>query len=110
LIAWNFARPQGTLYGRSATSGVVVVHTRAPNLTQFEGLASGEFATANLRNITAAVNLPFVDDKLALRVSGNRYEQDGYDAPRGGRRTSWDGRVKLLFKPTENLSILSAVP
>jgi iron complex outermembrane receptor protein len=83
-----------------------VVHTRDPNLTKFEGLASGEFATANLRNITAAVNLPFIDDKLGLRVSGNRYEQDGYDAPRGGRRTSWDGRVKLLFKPTDNLSIL----
>jgi len=98
--------PQGTLYGRSATSGVVVTHTPDPNLTNFGGYASGEFATANLRNISAAVNLPFVDDKLGLRVSGNRYEQDGCDAPRGGRRTSWDGRVKLLFKPIDNLSIL----
>lgn len=97
--------PQGTLYGRSATSGLVAIHTADPELGGVGGDASLEFGKYELQHYTAAVNVPLSDD-IALRVAGNRYEQDGYDSDAGGQRTTTDGRIKFLYKPDENLSVL----
>jgi iron complex outermembrane receptor protein len=44
--------PQGTLYGRSATSGVVAFHTRNPSMDGFAGNASVEGGTT-ICSITA---------------------------------------------------------
>jgi iron complex outermembrane receptor protein len=70
--------PQGTLYGRSATAGVVGVHTRNPSLEGFEGNALVEFGNYDLQHYTAAVNIPLADG-LAARVSGDYRDQgEGY--------------------------------
>jgi len=101
--------PQGTLYGRSATSGVVAVHTRNPELGQFGGNLSAEFGNFGLQHYSGAVNLP-LGDKVALRVSGNRYLRDGYDAHRDlSYGNNKDFRAKLLIKPTDTLSVLLGV-
>lgn len=99
--------PQGTLYGRSATAGVVAIHTRDPQLHERSADVSVESGSLNLFHITGAVNAPIADDKVALRVAGNHYERDGADASRGyGAVKQDEGKVKLLLKPTDNFSLL----
>ncbi len=98
--------PQGTLYGRSATSGVVAIHTQDPSVHNLGGDLSVEAGNYALRHVTGALNVPIIEDKLALRVSGNQYQRDGYYSPEGDRRSTTDFRAKLLFKPTENFSAL----
>ncbi|EIZ79428.1 Outer membrane salicin receptor [Novosphingobium sp. Rr 2-17] len=107
--------PQGTLYGRSATTGVVVFKTRNPSLDKVEGNLAVEAGNYDLQHYTGAVNVPLVEDKIALRVSGNYYSRDGYDTHsvakgdvgyNGGAMRNTDYRAKLLVKPVDDLSIL----
>jgi iron complex outermembrane receptor protein len=99
--------PQGTLYGRSATSGVVAIRTRDPNLDSVEGSLAAELGNYQLRHYTGGVSVPLVPDVLAVRVSGNYYKQGGYYfGNMGGGRINKDGRVKVLFKPVENFTAL----
>jgi iron complex outermembrane receptor protein len=98
--------PQGTLYGRSATSGLVAIHTANPKLDTLEGNAGIEYGSYSLKHYNAALSVPLIDDKLAVRVSGNRYQRDGYDHELGGSIASTDARVKVLFQPFQGFSLL----
>lgn len=98
--------PQGTLYGRSATAGLVAIHTTDPQLTELGGNAQVEFGNYSLQHYGAAVNVPIVDDVLAVRVAGNHYERDGYWSADGGALANTDGKIKLLYEPSDSLSIL----
>lgn len=102
--------PQGTLYGRSATAGVVAFHTRDPNLDSFGGNAEVEFGNYDLKHYSAAVNLPF-NNTLAVRISGDYRDQgEGYfnEADRG-MGSSLSGRAKVLWKPADDFSLLAGV-
>ncbi len=72
------------------------------------GLTSGD----SLRQrYNAMVNVPLVDEKLALRVVGFYRDEEGYlDNVGTGKRNSntlvdWGGRAMLLWQPTEPLSV-----
>lgn len=97
--------PQGTLYGRSATAGVVAIHTKDPEFGGFSGDVALEAGNHDLRHYTGAVNIP-VNDVLALRISGNHYGRDGYYAKQGDTHSSDAGRIKALFKPNDEVSLL----
>jgi iron complex outermembrane receptor protein len=101
--------PQGTLYGRSATSGLVSIHTRDPSLTTYGVNAAVEVGDYDLRHYTAGLDLPLVDNQLGLRVAGNSYERTGYYNGDGGAIKNLDGKVKLLYKPNEDFSLLLGV-
>jgi iron complex outermembrane receptor protein len=77
--------PQGTLYGRNTTAGVVNVITRAP-VPQFEGAADVTFGSYGERKVGAMVNVP-VNDVLALRAAATWNEQDPF--LRNGQGTSF---------------------
>ncbi len=98
--------PQGTLYGRSATGGVVAIHTIDPVVGEFNGTATVEGGDYNLRHYSAGINIP-LGSIAALRVAGNDYARDGYYAKEGGAIHTTDGRVKLLLKPSDDLTILA---
>jgi outer membrane receptor protein involved in Fe transport len=97
--------PQGTLYGRSATAGAVIINTGNPVLGQFGGNAVVELGDYALQHYSAAVNLA-AGDTVALRISGNTYNRSGFYASEGGKVDTNDGRVKLLFQPNSNISVL----
>lgn len=98
--------PQGTLYGRSATGGVIATYTVAPDLNDVSGHVAAELGDYSLQHYSAAANVPVVEDKLAVRLSGNYYSRDGYEHPEGGAVENKDARLKFLYQPTENLSLL----
>ncbi len=114
--------PQGTLYGQGSSGGVFVFHTRDPNLQDFEfaGEASvGQTRGADSLNtgFAAAVSVPIIKDKLAIRVSGghsfNPGWADEYYGPFDGTPDRHgvnvvrndDIRIVGLFKPTDNFSV-----
>jgi iron complex outermembrane receptor protein len=98
--------PQGTLYGRSATAGLVAIHTRNPDLQDFGGVTSVELGNYGLQHYSGALNLPLVKDVLSVRVAGNYYGRDGFFDADGGAISSTEGRVKVLYKPSETFSLL----
>ncbi|HEV2561798.1 MAG TPA: TonB-dependent receptor plug domain-containing protein [Rhizomicrobium sp.] len=99
--------PQGTLYGRNATAGVVNVISAKPT-DQFEAAASADFGNYHNRRFEGMINVPIVDDRLGLRVAGEWTKRDGYsfntlnNAPIDGRDL-WSSRVTLGWKPVENV-------
>lgn len=94
--------PQGTLFGRNSTGGLINIITKRPG--QFKG---GFFSldVGNYNAVTAegAVNVP-LSDTVQLRVSGISRRHDGYReltgiGIEGDDAKSWSGRVQLAFQP-----------
>jgi len=99
--------PQGTLYGRNATAGVVNLTSAKPS-DQFEAMASGEIGNHSQRRFEGMLNLPIVDDRLALRFAGEWTKRDGYSindltGERVDGRNLWSGRVSIGWRPSENI-------
>jgi len=99
--------PQGTLYGRNATAGVVNVISAKPT-DQFEAMLSADWGNFHNRRYEGMINIPIVDDRADLRIAGEWTKRDGYsfnvltNAPIDGRDL-WSSRVTLAFKPVDNL-------
>jgi outer membrane receptor protein involved in Fe transport len=99
--------PQGTLYGRNATAGVVNLTSARPT-DQFEAMASGEIGNYHQRRFEGMINLPITDDRLDIRIAGEWTKRQGYSFnqitnERIDGRDLWSGRMTVGFKPTENL-------
>jgi iron complex outermembrane receptor protein len=74
--------PQGTLYGRNTTAGVVNVISRAPTRV-LEGEVATELGNYGSRKATAMLNVP-VNDALALRAALAYHRHDSYLINRQG--------------------------
>ncbi len=99
--------PQGTLYGRNATAGVVNVISAKPT-DQFEAMLSADWGNYTNRRYEGMVNIPIVDDRADLRIAGEWTKRDGYTtnaltgSPIDGRDL-WSTRVTLAVKPMAHL-------
>ena len=99
--------PQGTLYGRNATAGVVNLVTAKPT-DQFEAMASGDIGNYKNRRFEGMINIPIVDDRLDVRLAGEWTKRNGYttNALTGDQvdgRDLWSSRLSISWKPLENL-------
>jgi iron complex outermembrane recepter protein len=107
--------PQGTVYGANALGGLLKYVTNAPNLHEVEGKVEvdlGDTDTGGFGYGTKAMlNLPIIDDKLAIRTVLYRREDGGFidDVGVGGKNANTNdftgGRVALLFQPTQDFSV-----
>lgn len=101
--------PQGALYGQSSIGGAINIVTRQPRLNTYD--ASGDFSVGNynLFRERAEVNIP-IGQTLALRLSGQKFDHDGFTQnlaiPGFKLDDAHDASVKgaLLWKPTDNFS------
>lgn len=78
--------PQGTTFGSSSLAGTVRYITNKPDTTKFGGrLFAGGRTTRGADSggqFEGMVNLPLIDNKLAIRVAGFYQDQPGYiDGP-----------------------------
>lgn len=101
--------PQGTLFGKNATAGVVSVVTARPT-DHFEGSAEATIAEQDEYRIKGTVSGP-LSDTLRARVSGYYNDVGGYIYNVGTGRDvngseSWGLRGKLDWDATENLNFL----
>lgn len=69
--------PQGTLFGKNTTAGMVTLRTKRPVIGELTTKASLLLANYGRREIRAAVNIP-ASDKLAFRFAGLFVNSDGY--------------------------------
>lgn len=125
LDFWDIERievlkgPQGTLYGRNSESGVINIVTKKPNFdlsaklyTQLgaydahggEPIARGGFA----------VNVPVIDNKLAMKFSGQRDYSSGwmeneYNGDHALKTNQLGGRFTTLFTPTQDLEFTAII-
>jgi len=68
--------PQGTLFGRNAMGGAVLVYSNPPSHT-FGGYVKGDLGSYNYRAVEGAVNIPLVQDKVAIRLATQLYHEGG---------------------------------
>ncbi|WP_330705604.1 TonB-dependent receptor [Novosphingobium resinovorum] len=68
--------PQGTLYGRNATAGVINVITKKP-ADKFEAAANLELGNYGTYRGDVMVNLP-VNDRIAVRAAASYNKHDSY--------------------------------
>ncbi|MDE2437118.1 MAG: TonB-dependent receptor [Sphingomonadales bacterium] len=101
--------PQGTLYGRNATSGVVNFKTAMPSMNGFAANAEAEYGNYNSVKVKGMINVP-LGEKVAARVAGFYLNRDGYtknlyDNSRIDGRDMYGLRGSLRFEPGEGTTI-----
>jgi iron complex outermembrane receptor protein len=101
--------PQGTLFGRNATSGVVNVITAKPKLGTFEAAAEAEYGNYDSMKGKAMVNIP-LGDTMAFRVAGIYLNRDGYTKntfldTRIDDRDLYSVRGSLRWEPSDDTTI-----
>lgn len=69
--------PQGTLFGRGATIGAVHYLSQKP-INSFEGYVSAGLGNFNQNEVSGAVNIPVIKDKLLIRIAGVHDNYGGY--------------------------------
>jgi len=109
--------PQGTLFGSGSLGGTIRIITNKPDAARFEAAGRVDLGVtkggALRQRYDAMVNMPLVDDTLALRVVGYYRDEQGWvkNAALGTRNDSidWGGRAALRWTPSDALAIKAEV-
>lgn len=130
--------PQGTLFGKNTTGGAVVVRTKRPEIGETFADASIQYGTFDDTKARLAANVG-ISDTMAFRIAALYQKSDGYyengkvdnpidafgaglgdagltdgspvagDGSDLGGKDVFSGRAKLLFEPTDQLSLLAQI-
>jgi iron complex outermembrane receptor protein len=100
--------PQGTLFGRNSSAGVLNIVTNAPNPSRFEAIAHADVATRHDYTGRAVLNLPIADN-AALRIAAsysqapdtmyNRFDGTSYQV------SGESVRSRFLWEATSDVSV-----
>ena len=110
--------PQGTLYGRNATGGVINVISARPRLGEFEGDIKLEGGNYNAKRARGMINVP-VGDTIAIRWAGAITQRDGYGTNQAANdpnvtndvredvdgRDLWSTRLTVGWEPIEQIRV-----
>lgn len=106
--------PQGTLFGSGSMGGTIRIIYEKPKADRWETAVNGKLALPRGGklggSLDAMINMPIVEDKLAIRVVGFYNQFPGYiDNIRYDRKNindgnSFGGRVLVRAMPTERLT------
>ncbi|WP_428683201.1 TonB-dependent receptor [Sphingopyxis sp.] len=107
--------PQGTLFGSGSLSGAMRILQKSPDLNDFDASGLVDFGLTGSDSVrqryNAMINVPLVNDRLAVRAVGFYRHEEGYlDNVGTGVHNSntlvdYGGRVTLKWQPTDRLSI-----
>ncbi|PZO06141.1 MAG: TonB-dependent receptor [Alphaproteobacteria bacterium] len=105
--------PQGTLWGKNVVGGAIHVVNQRPSLSGFDASVAATLRNYDRVDVAGFANLP-LGDTLALRLSASSRTHDGYvrNTYLGNRVEDQDTkslRAQLLFRPTDNLSIVLGI-
>lgn len=107
--------PQGTLFGAGSMGGTIRVIFQKPKMNQFEAAASADGQMVQHGkgggSMDAMVNLPVIDNKVAVRLVGFYQQYAGYvDNSRFGTTNindghSTGGRALIRITPIDRLTV-----
>ena len=102
--------PQGTLFGRNASAGLINIVTKGPSF-DFGGSASATYGNYDYIRLDGSVTGPLVADKLAFRLDGVWQQRDGFikNVTPGEKdindRDRYLVRGQLLFEPSSDINV-----
>jgi outer membrane receptor protein involved in Fe transport len=94
---------QGTLYGRSAIGGTIVMTPAKPEFN-FNGETLLEVGNHSAVHITATQNLG-VSERVALRVAVDYAYNDGFEVTGADSKNDISARLSTILKPIDDLTI-----
>ncbi len=105
--------PQGTLFGRNTSAGLISIRTAAPDLAEFSANAEASYGSYGDTRVAAGFSAPIITDELAVRLFATRAVRDGFmdvvnaagvvsDA---NTRDVTSVRGQALWAPTGNFSL-----
>ncbi len=102
--------PQGTLFGRNTTGGVINIRRSRPT-GEFGGKVRVAFGNFGRQDYRAVLNTPLVEDKLAAKLFYFSSDFDGFyrnvtKNRRTGRSKSESVGVSVLATPVESFDLL----
>ncbi|MEJ1964695.1 MAG: TonB-dependent receptor [Gammaproteobacteria bacterium] len=111
--------PQGTLYGTGSLSGTIRLITKQPKLDRFEGEVGAELSDTSRGgdnyNVNGVLNIPLIDNKLAMRVVGWHVDDSGFidnvrlgDKDINTEETS-GGRLSLAYAISDRLKLTGSI-
>jgi iron complex outermembrane recepter protein len=97
--------PQGTLFGKNTSAGLVHIITQQPEFA-WGGHVQGTVGNFDMRRVQGSVTGPVVDEKLAFRLAGSYHLRDGYYDDIDSKdtfsdRDRWALKGQLLWTPTD---------
>ncbi len=95
--------PQGTLYGGSASGGVINITTKRPSATP-ESSALVDIGNYGSVVATLVENVP-INDQFQVRAALNINRHDAYQSNGSDDDDAVSGRVSALYNPNDTLSI-----
>jgi outer membrane receptor protein involved in Fe transport len=110
--------PQGTLFGSGSLGGTIRIITNKPDASKFEAAGRVDLGVTahggGLRQrYDAMVNIPLIEDRLALRLVGYYRDEEGWvkNLALGTRNDTidWGGRASLLWTPTDAFSVRAEI-
>lgn len=101
--------PQGTLYGRNTTGGLINIISRRPT-QEYAADAEIRYGRFNELRAEAGVGGPLIADRLGVRIAGFRQSRDGYVANRFtghdlNDEDAWGTRLLIDARPAEAASV-----
>ncbi len=101
--------PQGTLFGRNATSGVVNFLTAKPDLTGFKASGEGEYSNYNSYKIKGMVNAA-LGDTIGVRLAGFYQKRGGFtknvfDGSNIDGRDMYAVRGSVRWQPSDTTTV-----
>lgn len=101
--------PQGTLYGRNATAGVVNMIPAKAKLGRFDGELQGEVGNYGSTRLRGMINVP-LGDNFAIRGAGSWTKREGFDyntvtGRQVNGRDLWSTRLSATWEPSDNFRV-----
>ena len=74
--------PQGTLFGKNSTGGVIAITSKRPDMEEFGGSVnvstSSYGSDSNNHKIQVGFDVPLIPGELSIRFAGSQTEEDGF--------------------------------
>lgn len=124
--------PQGTLFGKNSTGGVISITSKRPDMNDFGGevkVSAGSYLgvgdEADNYKMQVAFDVPLIPGELAFRFAGSQTDEDGYytndkdtatftrenvsfdtntvgNGESLGGKDVWASKAKLLWQPNDD--------